>query len=145
MKTTSNTLRMFRHAAASGLLVLFCIQSFSVAAQDRSEKLRRYDADRKACLSGKTDQTIDSCLKEAKAVLTERPGANPYVSPEQMQRNALIRCEALTGEERSACVARMQGAGTVSGSVAGGGVLRELVTTEVVTSPAPRPESTGAR
>jgi hypothetical protein len=33
----------------------------------------------------------------------------------------------LSGDERLACQARMEGMGTTSGSVAGGGVLREIV------------------
>jgi hypothetical protein len=34
----------------------------------------------------------------------------------------------LAGEDKAACEARMMGYGTVSGSVAGGGVLREVET-----------------
>lgn len=132
MKTVSNARQILRRGVGIGMLVLICGQVFPAAAQDRSEKLRRYEADRQACRSGQTGQTFDSCMKEAKAVLAERPGANPTVSPEQLQRNALIRCDALKGDDRAACVARMHGEGTVSGSVAGGGVLRELVVTEVV-------------
>ncbi|MEO7339093.1 MAG: hypothetical protein ABIV63_21160, partial [Caldimonas sp.] len=42
-----------------------------------------------------------------------------------LRRNAKDRCDALSGDERSDCVARMKGEGTTSGSVAGGGILRE--------------------
>jgi hypothetical protein len=45
-------------------------------------------------------------------------------------RNALLRCERLATKERLACTARMQGAGTVRGSAASGGIYRELTTTE---------------
>lgn len=145
MKSTSGTSRFFRRAIGIGVAALLFGQVFSVAAQDRSEKLRRFEADRQACLSGNTGQVFESCMKEAKAVLAEPPGANPTVGTEQMQRNALQRCEALTGDERTACLARMRGEGTVSGSVSGGGLLRELVTKEVVTKPPQEPASTGTR
>ena len=52
----------------------------------------------------------------------------------------MARCEALAGDERTACVARIRGEGSVSGSVAGGGILREIVITEPVK---PAPTSTG--
>ena len=41
----------------------------------------------------------------------------------------------LPDEERQACEARIRGLGTTSGSVAGGGILRQLVTIEVGPTP----------
>ncbi len=73
-------------------------------------------------------------------MLAERPGSAATTSEEELQRNALTRCEAQTGDERTACVARIRGEGTVSGSVSGGGILRERVTTEIVPVPSPPPE-----
>ncbi len=133
MKTTSHTLHVIRRSIGLGLIALVCGQALTAGAQDRSERQRRYEADRQACLSGKTNQTFDSCMKEAKAFLDARSGSDPSVSAEQLQRNALVRCDPLTGDERAACVSRIRGEGTVSGSVGGGGILREVVTTEVVT------------
>lgn len=141
MKITPTALHCVRRSIGVGLVAMVCGTVFSAAAQDRGEKLRRYEADRQACLSGKSSQTLDSCMKEAKAFLNERAGSNPSVSAEQLQRNALLRCDALTGDERAACVARIRGEGTVSGSVAGGGILREIVTTEVLTTEPKRPAS----
>jgi hypothetical protein len=43
----------------------------------------------------------------------------------QYKANATQRCEALKGIDRTACEQRMNGAGSVQGSVAGGGLLRE--------------------
>ena len=48
--------------------------------------------------------------------------------PAQYMRNALTRCESLKGDDRIDCVSRIHGAGTLSGSVEGGGLYRELVT-----------------
>ena len=141
MKLSSSALHLIRHSVGIGLVAIACGSAFTAEAQDRGDKLRRFEADRQACLSGKTSQTLDSCLKEAKAFLDERADANPPLSAEQLQRNALLRCDALTGDERAACVARIRGQGTVSGSVAGGGVLRELVTTAVVATEPQRPAS----
>jgi len=50
------------------------------------------------------------------------PGGNTY------ERNAMARCEVFkTQQDRSDCQARLQGS-PVSGSVEGGGVLREATT-----------------
>jgi len=48
------------------------------------------------------------------------------------EQNITDRCKVLSGDERSDCYARMRGEGTTSGSVAGGGNLREKVTIEPV-------------
>lgn len=143
MKTTLNARHLIRRSIGLGLVAIVCGFALTAAAQDRSEKLRRFDADRQVCLSGKSNQSFDSCMKEAKAVFDERAGSNPTVSAEQLQRNAFLRCDALAGDERVACVARIRGEGTVSGSVAGGGILRELVTTEVMPSEPKSPASAG--
>lgn len=57
--------------------------------------------------------------------------------PAQYMRNALKRCEPLSGDDRQDCVARTQGKGTTTGSVQGGGIYRELVTTQVGEVPVP--------
>ena len=44
----------------------------------------------------------------------------------QFEQNKFARCEKLPGEERDYCIRRMNGEGTVSGSVEGGGLYREL-------------------
>ncbi len=87
-----------------------------------------YQRERAACLSGQSSQDRTTCLKEAAAALVEarRGGLSPASGADAE------RCNALVGVERAACVARMHGAGKVSGSVEGGGVLRELTVREVM-------------
>jgi hypothetical protein len=46
----------------------------------------------------------------------------------QFDANAASRCDALTGEDKGACQARVMGYGNTTGSVAAGGVLREVET-----------------
>ena len=92
-----------------------------------------YQRERAVCLAGQSPQDRTTCLKEAGAALAEarRGGLTPASGAEAE------RCNALDGIERAACVARMNGAGTVSGSVEGGGVLRELTVREVMPSGSP--------
>lgn len=95
------------------------------------EAQARYRRERAVCTSGLSNQDLPTCLREAGAALTEAKrnrlddGSTPYL------RNALQRCERLPDEDRRACVSRMQGQGTTSGSVAAGGIYRELVTREI--------------
>lgn len=131
MKSPTSAFQVFRRGVGVAMVVLVCGQAVGVAAQDRSEKKRRFEADRQACLLGKTGQSYQSCMREAHAVLADKPSSIAPTSAEQLQRNALARCDAQTGDDHAACVARVRGEGTVSGSVAGGGILHELVTPEV--------------
>lgn len=89
-----------------------------------------YAADRKACLSGQSNQDRATCLKEAGAVLAEsragrRDGA---ASPQDLSANALQRCERVQTEDREACRRMVQGEGQRSGSVDAGGVLTQIAT-----------------
>lgn len=47
-------------------------------------------------------------------------------NPADFERNRLARCDKHTGEDRELCIRRMNGEGTITGSVEGGGILREL-------------------
>ncbi len=51
------------------------------------------------------------------------------VTPEQAQANALQRCANLPAMYKTDCEARVKGQGQVSGSVIGGGMVEETVTT----------------
>jgi hypothetical protein len=69
----------------------------------------------------------DPSVREAQAARQEaRRGRLQDESPAQLEKNRYSRCEGLPAEDRGYCMRRMDGEGTVSGSVEGGGVLREL-------------------
>lgn len=72
---------------------------------------------------------------QAQAVNTQGGPGQPSTKPAmtQFEQNAFKRCEVFkTDIERNACAARVR-APVASGSVAGGGVLREHVITVPVT------------
>lgn len=58
-----------------------------------------------------------------------RGGQLTAVTPEQAQANARQRCALLPAFYKTDCEARVRGEGEVSGSVAGGGMVKESVTT----------------
>lgn len=95
-----------------------------------------YVKERADCEAGKTAQDRATCLKEAGAAADERK-RNGLDNSGSLPQNATDRCSALTGAERSDCLARVKAAPaanqriTKSGSVAGGGVIKETTTTTV--------------
>jgi hypothetical protein len=98
----------------------------------------RYQRERARCLSGQSQEDTQTCLKEAGASLqAARQHALTTATADQLAANARKRCEPLPADQKAACYKRMNGEGTVTGSVAGGGQLRELV--EVV--PGEQPET----
>src|SRR5258706_8014919 len=65
----------------------------------------------------------DPAVREAQAARQEaRRGLLRDADPAQLERNRFARCEVLPAEERGYCIRRMNGEGTISGSVEGGGI-----------------------
>lgn len=87
-----------------------------------------YQQEVQACMSGRTQQDQATCLKEARnAQADKRRGL--LETQGQLQANAMARCDAFRGgEDKAACQARVMGFGSTAGSVAGGGLIREVET-----------------
>ena len=92
---------------------------------------------------GKCDevqQDKPACEREAGAARQEaaRGGLTTGSGPAQ-DANALERCQQLPAADKADCEARIRGAAgsSTSGSVMGGGVIRETVTPTPATAPAP--------
>jgi hypothetical protein len=80
-----------------------------------------------SCLSGRTQQDQATCLQEARNARADKQ-RGLLDSGARYEANAAARCDVLMGEEKAACQARVVGYGSATGSVAGGGVLREVET-----------------
>lgn len=94
-----------------------------------SDAQARYRQDRAACLSGRSNQDRATCLREAGAALQAAKRGRLGDDPGAYEKNRLIRCEPLPAGDRADCVRRVQGEGTVKGSVEAGGTFTELRTT----------------
>jgi hypothetical protein len=90
---------------------------------------QRYLYDRADCLSGRSAEDKATCLREAGAAQAEARKGRLADASSDFEHNRIARCAYLTGPDREYCVRRMHGEGTTSGSVEGGGILRELVVT----------------
>lgn len=103
--------------------------AWSVSSKEMSEAQMRFKEERAQCLSGQSHQDRATCLKEATAALQEaRRGGLENTSGNTYQQNTIARCGAQPDADRDMCVQRMQGKGTVQGSVKGGGLIREFET-----------------
>jgi hypothetical protein len=90
-----------------------------------------YQQEVNACLTGKTQQDRDTCLREARNAQADKKRGVLDNAGAKFDSNAAARCDVLVGEEKAACQARMMGYGNTAGSIAGGGVLREVETVVV--------------
>ena len=105
----------------------------------------RYQRDAAACRTAGHANDKANCLSEASTARASREPASGDLDAGRFARNALKRCEPLPEPDRSDCVARIQqGKGTTQGSVAGGGIYRELVTRETALPIAPPAAGTAA-
>jgi hypothetical protein len=94
-----------------------------------SEAQRQFQQERAYCLSGQSQQDRATCLKEATNAYGEaRRGALNNSGNANFSANAAERCKAQPPADQDACVQRIMGAGSTSGSVKGGGLLRETET-----------------
>lgn len=87
-----------------------------------------YQSEVQACNSGRTQQDRTDCLKEARNARADKQ-RGVLDTAGSLEANAMARCQVFTAsEDKAACQARMMGMGSQEGSVAGGGVLREVET-----------------
>ncbi len=113
---------------AAGTLLGATLASAADRGKQLSSAQRIYQQDRAACMSGQTNQDRATCLREAGAALQEARRGGLDDRQSEYERNRLLRCDNQPAADREDCVRRMSGEGTTSGSVAGGGIYRELVT-----------------
>lgn len=135
-----NRTRWIRQGVAAGMLACGAMNGLSAAAApaDSGGERARFERERAACLDGRSNQARSTCLAEAQAAYAQARQGRLGDEHADLARNARQRCQGLPQADREDCLARMDGRGTVSGSVEGGGLLRELVTVEPAPVPAPR-------
>ena len=112
--------------------VLLAASAAAVAQAPPQDARARYEQEREKCMTNNTQDTLATCLRDAtNAYDAARKGQLSDPGPIAMA-NATQRCEAFqNAQDRAECVRRVESE-PASGSVSGGGVLRESVTTTVI-------------
>jgi hypothetical protein len=101
----------------------------AIAADPAADTAKaQYDAERSRCMSGTTGQDQASCLRSAGAAYDSAKQGKLRDPNTQFHDNALARCASLPASDRADCESRVDGGGAVSGSVKGGGLIKETVT-----------------
>jgi hypothetical protein len=125
-----------------GLIVSATLFALSTGtfAQSRSAIDAAYKDDRAACVDSASLHDRSACLREAGAVRAEALRGNRMTGPtaEERARNTVQRCQSLPPDNKAICERMARGEGSATGSVAAGGILRELVT-EVPATPLKAP------
>lgn len=117
------------------LLVLFTTAGMSAAAAAAAppDGAPRYQREQARCMSLRVHGERANCLSEASTAYQATLPAVADPDPGRYVRHAIERCKALPDADRQDCLTRMAGGGTTTGSVASGGIYRELVTREPAT------------
>lgn len=90
-----------------------------------------YQSEVQACMSGNTQQDRETCLTEARNAQADKK-RGVLDTQGSLDANAMSRCNVFQGgEDKAACEARVMGMGSSEGSVAAGGVIREVETVVV--------------
>jgi hypothetical protein len=118
--------------AAACLLTLSGLSFGQTPSDTGLDNSGDYEKEMQACRQGRTGQDRATCMQEAQnARKAKRQGALQTPSAQSMGTNAMARCEGMSDADMAACRTRMMGYGQASGSVAGGGILRELEVVEM--------------
>jgi hypothetical protein len=139
------TPRSWVGAAAIAALCGASALAATAAAPGSSEIQVRYEQERSRCLAGQSGQPQETCLTEAAAARDAAKRNQLNDGDVKYRKNAKERCDALSGDDKRDCIARVKSAPntTQSGSVKGGGIVKETVTREV--DPPPQAASAAPR
>jgi hypothetical protein len=91
-----------------------------------------YQKERGWCMVNTVGEERATCLRDSAAAQAEKRQGT--LDNHNVSANATRRCDVYSGEDRLACIARVKGYGSESGSVQGGGIIRQV---ETITLPAP--------
>ena len=87
-----------------------------------------YQQERAWCMANTSGEEQATCLRNSAAAQAEKRRGTLDNNGANFDANAMQRCHVLTGEDRAACQARVVGLGSATGSVQGGGVLKQVET-----------------
>ena len=139
MNTSTSSRNFYFNNVGKGIAVFLfsAVLSMSATAQIASgttgiDNTGNAASELAACNNGTTQQSRATCITEVQNANAAKRAGKVDNAGGQFSANAMARCDVLSGDDQLACRARVAGYGNPQGSVAGGGVIREI---ETVTTP----------
>jgi hypothetical protein len=131
--TASLNLRLARTAACFGAAALLSLGATAQIASGTTgiDATGNAQSEMNACKTGRTQQDRETCMIEVRNANAAKRAGKVDNANGQFAANALKRCDVFKGEDQIACQARIVGYGKADGSVAGGGVVRQVETVVV--------------
>jgi len=126
--TAPDSARSRKSLVSFGVTALLAMTAATAQVATGIDASGNYQQEVQACLSGRTQQDQATCLREARNAQADKRRGLLDDAGARFATNARARCDVLAGEDKAACEARMMGYGQTTGSVAGGGLLREVET-----------------
>lgn len=125
-------MKHFSLIAAAFVISFAGLHGISNAQTTPQDADARYAQERQKCQTHNTQDSLATCLREVGAARDAARKGQLTPPGAAGAANATDRCDVFQGmQERADCVKRVQSS-PASGSVSGGGVLRESVTTTIV-------------
>jgi hypothetical protein len=124
--SSSDSLKLLLGIATA--LIVGAVEAQGAGGSTGIDTSGNYQSELQACKEGRTAEDQPTCLREARNAQDAKKRGALDNGNGQFEANAMARCDVLKGDDKAACEARMMGHGQVSGSVAGGGLLREIET-----------------
>ena len=129
--TATNSARSRKSLVSFGVAALLAVTAATAQVATGTTGIDAsgsYQQEVNACMTGNTQQDQATCLREARNAQADKKRGVLDNAGAQFDSNAATRCDVLNGEDKAACQARVLGYGSITGSVAAGGVLREVET-----------------
>ena len=129
-----SSIRIHARRAATGLCLgtLFALGAghaqVAVTGDTGIDTSGVYAQERAWCMANTAGDERATCLKNSGAAQAERARGTLDTNGRDFQSNAMQRCDVFLSEERAACEARVSGYGSASGSVQGGGIIKQVET-----------------
>jgi hypothetical protein len=122
--------------AVAALIAASAIAQVNVKGDTGMDTSANTGHERAWCMVNTEGAARVDCLKEAGAAQFEKRRGTLDTNRENYGANAVKRCDVFDGAERVACQARVVGYGNATGSVQGGGVIKQIETVELPSRPA---------
>ena len=130
-RTAAHTTTRLALGLALGAMFGLASAQVNVKGDTGMDTSGNYQQERAWCLANTAGEAQVDCLKGSGNALAEKRRGTLDNNGGTFRANAMERCDVFTGEELAACKVRVMGYTGISGSVEGGGIIKQSETVVV--------------